>query len=88
MGELGQIYPVARSSSPLLVTFGSAVFAGESITLSTLSGVMLISIGIIFLAFRGSRLVIPGLYYSLVTGCFIAGYTIIDGSVHVSPASQ
>ena len=32
VGDLGQIYPIARGSSPVLITLGAAVFAGERIT--------------------------------------------------------
>ncbi|ATA24557.1 multidrug DMT transporter permease [Brenneria goodwinii] len=79
VGDLGQTYPVARGSSPLLVTLGAAVFAGEKVALSTLLGVFLVSGGIIFLAFRGRKPAIPSLPYSLATGCFIAAYSVVDG---------
>ncbi len=29
-GDLGQVYPIARGSSPILVTIGAIIFAGES----------------------------------------------------------
>src|SRR5262249_54071384 len=32
-GELGQVYPIARGSSPLLVTLGALLFAGERLSL-------------------------------------------------------
>ena len=51
-GDLGQTYPIARGSSPLLVTLGAAVFAGELPDPIAMAGVLLVSGGIISLAFR------------------------------------
>ncbi|KGT94588.1 multidrug DMT transporter permease [Erwinia typographi] len=79
MGELGQNYPIARGSSPLLITFAASIFAGEKIAMPTLAGIVLISSGIVALAFRGRRLAAPGLPYALATGCFIAAYSVADG---------
>ncbi len=78
-GELGQTYPIARGSSPLMVTCTAAIFAGEKIEFSTLGGITLISAGILMLAVTGSKLAMPGLKYTLATGAFIASYSIVDG---------
>lgn len=78
MGDLGQTYPVARGSSPILITLAAAVLADEKITLHTLLGVALVSGGILFLAFRGRNVVTPGLPYALATGGFIAAYSVVD----------
>jgi drug/metabolite transporter (DMT)-like permease len=79
VGDLGQIYPISRGSSPVLITLGAAVFAGESITPSESLGVALVSVGIISLAFRRRSLSGPSLPYALGTGCFIAAYSVVDG---------
>ncbi|WP_434610050.1 EamA family transporter [Pseudomonas sp. R1-7] len=79
VGDLGQIYPISRGSSPALITLGAAVFAGESITPGELLGIGLVSGGIISLAFRGRSLSVPSLPYALGTGCFIAAYSVVDG---------
>ncbi|WHS58290.1 DMT family transporter [Pseudomonas sp. G2-4] len=79
VGDLGQTYPIARGSSPVLITLGAAVFAGESIVPSALLGIVLVSGGIISLAFRGRNLSVPSLPYALGTGCFIAAYSVTDG---------
>jgi drug/metabolite transporter (DMT)-like permease len=79
VGDLGQIYPISRGSSPVLITLGAAVFAGESITPGELLGVALVSGGIISLAFRGRSLSVPSLPYALGTGVFIAAYSVVDG---------
>jgi drug/metabolite transporter (DMT)-like permease len=78
-GELGKTYPIARGSSPLLVTLGAALFAGEMPGASAVAGIGLVSFGIISLAFQGRRLAVPGLPWALGTGCFIAAYSVTDG---------
>src|SRR5258708_7087330 len=78
-GELIQVYPIARGSSPLLVTLGAAIFAGERLSLLALSGIVLVSLGIISLA-RGRGSARPmSLATALATGGFIACYTVTDG---------
>lgn len=42
-GDLGQTYPIARGSSPVLVTLGAAIFAGELPGLVSIAGVLLVS---------------------------------------------
>ncbi|MED7666547.1 EamA family transporter [Pseudomonas moraviensis subsp. stanleyae] len=79
IGDLGQIYPISRGSSPALITLGAALFAGETITPGELLGIGLVSGGIISLAFRGRSLSVPSLPYALGTGCFIAAYSVVDG---------
>lgn len=78
-GEFGAAYPVARGSSPMLVTLGAAVLANEAPGMKALAGILLVSIGIISLAFRGRRLPETGIFYALGTGFFIAAYSVTDG---------
>jgi drug/metabolite transporter (DMT)-like permease len=86
-GDFGQSYPIARGSSPLLVSLGGALLAGEQLGTLTLSGVALISAGILSLAqikfgkaadAAGARQWDAPLA-ALTTGVFIAGYTVVDG---------
>jgi drug/metabolite transporter (DMT)-like permease len=78
-GEFGATYPRARGSSPLLVTLGAAVAAGEWPHLSGVIGILLVSAGIISLAFRGRHLQETGILYAIGTGLFIAAYSVTDG---------
>ncbi len=78
-GEFGSAYPVARGSSPLLVTLGAALAAHELPGIRALAGILLVSGGIISLVFRGRRLPESGIFYALGTGCFIAAYSVTDG---------
>jgi drug/metabolite transporter (DMT)-like permease len=79
-GDLGVSYPIARGSSPLLVAIGALVAAHERLDVLSLTGVGLISVGIIGLAFE-SRKVLPSraLVPALLTGATIAAYTLADG---------
>jgi len=55
-GDLSEVYPLARGSSPLIVLVLAAIFAAEVPQPMGLAGVALVSAGIISLAFAGSRL--------------------------------
>lgn len=78
-GDLGQTYPIARGSSPVLVTIGSALFAGELPGPVSLLGMLLVSGGIVSLAFEQRRLPSSTLPYALITGAFIGAYSVTDG---------
>jgi drug/metabolite transporter (DMT)-like permease len=79
VGDLGQTYPISRGSSPILITLAASVFAGETVGAVAMFGILLVSGGIISLAFRGRKLAVPSLPYALGTGCFIAAYSVTDG---------
>jgi len=88
-GDLGQVYPIARGSAPLLVMAGAAVFAGEWPGAGEILGVMVLSVGVLTLAL-GARTLdcrvggTPGsatgkaVGYALLTGFLIAAYTVVD----------
>jgi drug/metabolite transporter (DMT)-like permease len=78
-GDFGSAYPIARGSSPLLVTIGAALTVGEWPALSGILGIALVGGGIISLAFKGRRLPEAGIFYALGTGMFIAAYSVTDG---------
>ncbi|WP_144108196.1 DMT family transporter [Paraburkholderia sp. BCC1886] len=77
--DLAQAYPIARGSSPLLVTLGAALFAHEAIGAWHVLGIVLISGGIIALAVNGRNVSRAGVLAALTTGATIALYTVIDG---------
>lgn len=81
-GDLGQVYPIARGSAPLLVTLGAAAFAGEVINGLPLLGVGFLSVGVLALALdRGTGLGRSprAVLLALGTGACIASYTLVDG---------
>jgi drug/metabolite transporter (DMT)-like permease len=77
--DLAMAYPIARGSSPLLVTLGAACFAHESIGPLHALGVVMISGGIIAIALQGRTMSRSGAIAALTTGAMIALYTVIDG---------
>lgn len=77
--DLAQAYPIARGSSPLLVTLGAAAFAHETIGPLHVLGIAMISGGIIAIALQGYRVSRAGALAALTTGATIAVYTVIDG---------
>jgi len=78
-GDMGQTYPIARGSSPVLITLYASIFAGEQVSANALLGIGLVSAGIISLAFKGRKVSMPQLPYALGTGSFIAAYSVTDG---------
>lgn len=81
-GDLGQIYPLARGSAPLLVAAVGALFAGESLSLAILSGITLACLGIVSLSFENGlpwRGEFRPVLFALGTGVWIASYTVADG---------
>lgn len=79
VGDLGQTYPISRGSSPVLVAVGAMIFAQEAINLISAIGIMLVSVGIISLAFQGKGLRAEFLSAALTTGVLIGAYTVVDG---------
>lgn len=81
-GEFGQVYPIARGTSPWLVAIGAAAFAGEHLPAIRLAGVLVVSGGLATLVFAGgvpTRAARPALGAALLTGVAIASYTTLDG---------
>ncbi|HSX05705.1 MAG TPA: DMT family transporter [Candidatus Saccharimonadales bacterium] len=85
-GELSVVYPMARGSAPVLSFMFGIVFLGEHISRLQVIGVICLLLGIWLVrsaAISGARGAIP----ALVTGVFIAAYTVLDkvGLVGIDP---
>ncbi|WP_327141114.1 DMT family transporter [Nocardia sp. NBC_01327] len=82
LGDLSQTYPLARGTSPLVVTLIAAVIFSETPRNGQLAGILLISIGLACLVFWGHR-TNPSrpsaIAAAVVTGTMIAAYTTVDG---------
>lgn len=81
-GDLGQVYPIARGSAPLLVTLGAALLVGEVLGVIPLLGVAFLAAGVMALAFdrqKGLRQNPRAVLFALGTGVCIALYTLVDG---------
>lgn len=82
LGDLSEVYPIARGSSPLLVALGAMVVAGEVPTVVGFGGIALVSVGIVSLTFgRGkpTRAGMKPLLAAFCTGVLISSYTVLDG---------
>ncbi len=88
--DLTVVYPLARGTGPLLSSIGAVLLLGEVVTPMGVLGVLGVVLGVVLIA-GGARLWRPatspvarqqmhrGLYYGLLTGVWIAGYTVVDG---------
>ncbi len=88
--DLTVVYPLARGSGPLLSSFVAITFLGEHISLIGAVGVVAVVAGVFLIAggpglFRNTQSpdqrqrVRKGMLYGLLTGAFIASYTVLDG---------
>jgi drug/metabolite transporter (DMT)-like permease len=78
-GEFGQVYPLARGISPLVVTILAAVFVHEHLALPQIGGVLVVSAGLATLVLAGRRPGRPAFIAAVGTGLTIAAYTTVDG---------
>jgi drug/metabolite transporter (DMT)-like permease len=88
--DLTVVYPLARGSGPLLSSMVAIFFLGEQISALGIAGVMAVVAGV-FMVAGGPALVRnahtpeqairlqKGMFYGLLTGVFIASYTVVDG---------
>jgi len=82
-GDLSQVYPIARGTAPVLVAFGAWAMAGEVLNLRELAGVLIVSAGIMSLAWRRGGLAKDGelaaIGFALLTSLNIGLYSVTDG---------
>src|SRR5215216_7723964 len=81
VGDLSLVYPLARGTGPLLATAAAIVLFGEGPSLPAIFGIALITAGVFVLTSEGGSLrsgLGTGVFYGLMTGVFIAAYTIWD----------
>jgi drug/metabolite transporter (DMT)-like permease len=80
--DLTQVYPIARGTAPLIVAAFSVLVFRETLSTLQLVAITTIGCGIMSLVLvRGSQgLHNPhGAMLALITGCFVAGYSMVDG---------
>lgn len=81
-GDLTQVYPIARGSAPMLVAAISVAFLGVTLAPIEIAAVLTIGLGILSMALvnktNGKRNP-QGVKLALITGCFIAAYSLVDG---------
>ena len=79
LGEFSQVYPLARGTSPLVVTILAAIFIHEHLTLAQIAGVLVVSAGLATLVLAGRRPGRAAFLAAVGTGLTIAAYTTVDG---------
>jgi drug/metabolite transporter (DMT)-like permease len=82
VSDLSLVYPIARGSGPLLSFVGATILLGERPTVLAGLGLVLIVAGILLVAGltrEPHRAPKVGIFFGLLTGAFIAGYTVNDG---------
>jgi drug/metabolite transporter (DMT)-like permease len=82
VSDLSLVYPIARGSGPLLSFVGATLLLGERPTWLAGLGLVLIVAGILLVAGltrEPHRAPKVGIFFGLLTGAFIAGYTVNDG---------
>jgi len=78
-GEFSQVYPLARGTSPLVVTILAAAFVHERPSPVQLAGVLVVSVGLATLVLGGRRPGRAAFLAAVATGLTIAAYTTVDG---------
>ncbi|MDR3299133.1 MAG: EamA family transporter [Candidatus Accumulibacter sp.] len=82
VGDLSQVYPIARGGAPLLTFIGVFVLLGEALKPAAAFGVFMLIAGIWLTARAcGKALKLDGMTIvcALGTSVFIAAYTLVDG---------
>jgi drug/metabolite transporter (DMT)-like permease len=79
LGEFSQVYPLARGTSPLVVTILAAIFIHEGLALPQIVGVLVVSGGLATLVLAGRRPGRAAFAAAVGTGLTIAAYTVVDG---------
>lgn len=79
LGDLSQVYPIARGLAPILVTVGAQVFIGEVLPGIAWAGILVVSFGILALALQARKAQGLAILLAIATGFVIAAYSIVDG---------
>ena len=82
VGDLSLVYPLARGTGPLLSSIAAIIFLGERPSAIALTGALLIIVGVVVLSGNPTKLRQTGaqeaISFALITGTFIAAYTLWD----------
>jgi drug/metabolite transporter (DMT)-like permease len=82
-GDMGQVYPIARGSAPLMTALVSTLFVGEKLGPLPWLGILLLVSGVMLLSLRGGcdleKLDRRAVGFALFTAVTICGYSIVDG---------
>jgi len=80
-GQLSSVYPIARGSAPIFIFIASYIFFDPEISGKTFFGILVICVGLVAYGMvqlwqnRGGS---QQLFFAIITGLFIASYSITD----------
>ncbi len=82
-GDLGQVYPIARGSAPLMTAAATTIFVGEKLGLIGWAGIVVLVAGVFLLSARGGRELTRidrrAVGFALLTAITICAYSVVDG---------
>ena len=83
IGDLGQVYPIARGSAPLMTAVIATLLIGERLSIIGWIGILALVSGVFLLSLRGgrelARLDMRAVGFALATAVTICTYSIVDG---------
>jgi drug/metabolite transporter (DMT)-like permease len=82
-GDLGQVYPIARGSAPLMTAAVTSIFVGEKLSALGWTGIVALVAGVLLLSARGGRHLAEidrrAIGFALFTALTICAYSVVDG---------
>jgi len=82
-GDMGQVYPIARGTAPLMTAVGGALLVGENFSPTGWAGILALVSGVFLLSMRGggelAHLNRRAVAFALMTAVTICCYSLVDG---------
>jgi drug/metabolite transporter (DMT)-like permease len=82
-GDLGQVYPIARGSAPLMTATATTFLVGEKLSLVGWAGIVALVAGVFLLSAHGGRALAEvdrrAVGFALLTALTICAYSVVDG---------
>jgi drug/metabolite transporter (DMT)-like permease len=82
-GDMGQVYPLARGSAPLMTAALSPLVVGEAVGAVAVAGIAMLAAGVFLLSLRGGRDLARfnrrAVGFALLTAVTICAYSLVDG---------
>ncbi len=83
-GDIGQVYPIARGTAPLLTALVSSLVLGETLRIGAWTGILLLAGGVFLMSLRGGRDIAKingrAVAFALFTAVTICAYSVADGT--------
>jgi drug/metabolite transporter (DMT)-like permease len=82
-GDLGQVYPIARGSAPLMTAAVTTFVVGEKLSAAGWAGIVALVAGVFLLSAHGGRALARfdrrAIGFALLTALTICAYSVVDG---------